>query len=46
MTFRVEDERGALVAEGDDLDALREQVRPRLRERARAPPRRRSSATG
>ena len=32
MTFRVEDERGALVAEGDDLDALREQVRPRLRE--------------
>jgi ATP-dependent helicase HrpA len=32
MTFRVEDERGTLVAEGDDLDALREQVRPRLRE--------------
>jgi ATP-dependent helicase HrpA len=32
MTFRVEDERGAVVAEGDDLDALREQVRPRLRE--------------
>jgi ATP-dependent helicase HrpA len=32
MRFRVEDERGALVAEGDDLDALREQVRPRLRE--------------
>ena len=32
MTFRVEDERGALVAEGSDLDALREQVRPRLRE--------------
>ena len=32
MTFRVEDERGALVAEGNDLDALREQVRPRLRE--------------
>ena len=31
MTFRVEDERGALVAEGADLDALREQVRPRLR---------------
>jgi ATP-dependent helicase HrpA len=31
MTFRVEDERGALVAEGDDLDALREAVRPRLR---------------
>jgi ATP-dependent helicase HrpA len=32
MRFRVEDERGALVAEGDDLDALRERVRPRLRE--------------
>jgi ATP-dependent helicase HrpA len=32
MTFRVEDERGALVAEGNDLDALRERVRPRLRE--------------
>ena len=32
MRFRVEDERGALVAEGDDLDALREQARPRLRE--------------
>ena len=32
MTFRVEDERGALVAEGSDLDALREQVRPRLRQ--------------
>jgi ATP-dependent helicase HrpA len=31
MTFRVEDEGGAVVAEGDDLDALREQVRPRLR---------------
>ncbi|HTE61206.1 MAG TPA: DUF3418 domain-containing protein, partial [Solirubrobacteraceae bacterium] len=31
MTFRVEDERGALVAEGPDLDTLREQVRPRLR---------------
>ncbi|HKH18958.1 MAG TPA: ATP-dependent RNA helicase HrpA [Solirubrobacteraceae bacterium] len=30
--FRIEDERGALVAFGDDLDALREQVRPRLRE--------------
>ena len=36
MTFRVEDDRGALVAEGDDLDALREQVRPRLRERLSA----------
>jgi ATP-dependent helicase HrpA len=32
MTFRVEDERGALVAEGPDLDALRERVRPRLRQ--------------
>ena len=31
MGFRVEDERGALVAEGDDLDALRERARPRLR---------------
>ena len=32
MTFRIEDERGALVAEGSDLDALREQARPRLRQ--------------
>jgi ATP-dependent helicase HrpA len=32
MRFRVEDDRGALVAEGDDLEALREQARPRLRE--------------
>ena len=32
MTFRVEDERNRVVAEGNDLDALREQVRPRLRE--------------
>ena len=31
MGFRIEDERGALVAEGDDLDALRDQARPRLR---------------
>ena len=31
MTFRVEDERGAVVAEGTDLAALRERVRPRLR---------------
>jgi ATP-dependent RNA helicase HrpA len=30
--FRVEQERGALVAFGDDLDALRERARPRLRE--------------
>ena len=32
MTFRVEDEAGALVAEGKDLDTLREQARPRLRD--------------
>ena len=32
MTFRVEDEHGAVLAEGTDLDALREQLRPRLRE--------------
>ena len=31
MGFRVEDEHGAVVAEGTELDALREQVRPRLR---------------
>ncbi len=31
MTFRVEDEQGAVVAEGTDLAALRERVRPRLR---------------
>jgi ATP-dependent helicase HrpA len=31
MTFRVEDDHGRLVAEGNDLDALREQVAPRLR---------------
>jgi ATP-dependent helicase HrpA len=31
MTFRVEDDDGALVAEGKDLDALRAEVRPRLR---------------
>jgi ATP-dependent helicase HrpA len=31
MTFRVEDERGELVAEGDDLGEVRERVRPRLR---------------
>ncbi|HEX2084252.1 MAG TPA: ATP-dependent RNA helicase HrpA, partial [Solirubrobacteraceae bacterium] len=31
MRFRVEDERGAVVAEGDDLEALRERLRPRLR---------------
>jgi ATP-dependent helicase HrpA len=33
MTFRVEDADGAVLAEGDDLDALREAVRPRLRAR-------------
>jgi ATP-dependent helicase HrpA len=32
MRFRVEDERGAVVAEGDDLEALRARLRPRLRE--------------
>jgi len=32
MTFRVEDEQGAAVAEGTDLSALRERARPRLRE--------------
>ncbi len=31
MTFRVEDEAGEVVAEGTDLDALRETARPRLR---------------
>ena len=31
MSFRVEDEQGAAVAEGTELDALREQARPRLR---------------
>jgi ATP-dependent helicase HrpA len=31
MTFRVEDDDGAVVAEGKDLDALRAEVRPRLR---------------
>ncbi|HEX4805842.1 MAG TPA: ATP-dependent RNA helicase HrpA [Conexibacter sp.] len=36
MRFRVEDERGAAVAEGEDLDALREAVKPRLRERLAA----------
>jgi len=30
MTFSVGDEQGGIVALGDDLDALREQVRPRL----------------
>jgi ATP-dependent helicase HrpA len=31
MTFRVEDDDGRVVAEGKDLDALRAEVRPRLR---------------
>jgi ATP-dependent helicase HrpA len=31
MTFRVEDEDGRVVAEGEELDALRQAVRPRLR---------------
>ena len=31
MTFSVEDERGRVVALGDDLDLLREQARPQLR---------------
>jgi ATP-dependent helicase HrpA len=31
MTFRIEDADGALLAEGDDLDAVREAVRPQLR---------------
>jgi ATP-dependent helicase HrpA len=31
MRFRIEDEAGRAVAEGEDLDALREQVRPLLR---------------
>jgi ATP-dependent RNA helicase HrpA len=31
MTFRVEDDDGGVVAEGKDLDALRAEVRPRLR---------------
>jgi ATP-dependent helicase HrpA len=31
MTFRIEDDRRGVLAEGQDLDALREAVRPRLR---------------
>ncbi|MET0768411.1 MAG: ATP-dependent RNA helicase HrpA [Solirubrobacteraceae bacterium] len=31
MTFRVEDDQGRLVAEGNDLAALRDAVRPKLR---------------
>jgi ATP-dependent helicase HrpA len=33
MRFRVEDASGEVVAEADDLDALREELRPRLRAR-------------
>jgi ATP-dependent helicase HrpA len=36
MRFRVEDVGGEVVAEGEDLDALREAVKPRLRERLAA----------
>jgi len=36
MRFRVEDRGGELVAEGEDLDALREAVKPRLREQLAA----------
>jgi ATP-dependent helicase HrpA len=32
MRFRVEDERGAVLAEGDSLESLRARLRPRLRE--------------
>jgi ATP-dependent helicase HrpA len=31
MTFSIEDDRGEVLATGQDLEALREQVRPRLR---------------
>ena len=33
LTFRIEDEGGVALAEGTDLEALREQLRPRLRAR-------------
>jgi ATP-dependent RNA helicase HrpA len=36
MRFVIEDDRGAVVAEGDDLDAARREVRPLLRERLQA----------
>jgi ATP-dependent helicase HrpA len=36
IRFRVEDERGEPVVEGEDLDVLREAVKPRLRERLAA----------
>jgi ATP-dependent helicase HrpA len=36
MRFRVEDRRGEVVAEGEDLAALREAVKPRLREQLAA----------
>ena len=48
MRFRVEDERGEAVAEGEDLDALREAVKPALRARlaAATPALARSGARG
>jgi len=36
MRFRVDDEHGEEIASGEDLDALREAVRPRLRDELRA----------
>lgn len=36
MTFRIEDERGEPIAEGHDLDRLRERVRPRLQQQLAA----------
>jgi len=36
MRFRVEDERGEAIAQGEDLDALREAVKPALRQRLAA----------
>jgi len=36
MRFRVEDQRGEVVAEGENLDVLREAVKPRLREQLAA----------
>ena len=38
MTFSVEDDAGEVLATGQDLDALREQVRPRLRAARDGPP--------
>jgi ATP-dependent helicase HrpA len=36
MTFRIEDDQGRALAEGNDLDAVRAQVRPLLREQLAA----------